>query len=95
MITTAATVVAAKSQISCDLSGEAVILNLQSGTYFGLNSVAARVWDLVQKPRTVSEVRDTIFAEYDVPMERCERELLGLLDQLQSKGLIELRNAVA
>ncbi len=90
MIAIESTVVAAKQQLSCDLSGEAVILNLQSGMYYGLNAVAARVWDLVQVPRTVTEVRNTILAEYDVPVERCERELLSLLEEFESKGLIEL-----
>jgi hypothetical protein len=45
------TVVAAKDQVSCDLAGEAVILNLKSGIYYGLNPVAARVWSLIQRAR--------------------------------------------
>ena len=92
MIAMDTTVVAAKRQLSCDLSGEAVILNLQSGMYYGLNTVAARVWDLVQSPRTIVEVRNTILAEYDVTEERCEGELLSLLEEFASKGLIELKN---
>ncbi|MDQ6699260.1 MAG: PqqD family peptide modification chaperone [Acidobacteriota bacterium] len=95
MISPDAVFVAAKQQISCDLSGEAVILNLQSGMYYGLNSVAARVWDLVQQPKTVAQVRDAILAEYDVGEERCERELLAILEEFASRGLIQLHHATA
>ena len=44
----------AKDQVWCELAQEAVILNFKSGVYFGLNPVAARVWSLIQEPRTVS-----------------------------------------
>ena len=47
-------------QVSCELGDEAVILNLEDGAYYGLNEVAARVWKIVQEPRTVGEIRDAL-----------------------------------
>lgn len=85
------TVVAAKDQVSCDLAGEAAILNLQSGVYYGLDAVGARVWHLLQEPRTVQDIRDTILMEYEVERDRCERDLLALLQELVAAGLIEVR----
>jgi hypothetical protein len=85
-------VVAAKDQISCDLAGEAVILNLKSGVYYGLDAVGARVWNLIQEPMIVNDVRDAILKEYDVEPGRCEGDLLALLHQLVSEGLIEVKN---
>src|SRR2546427_11651852 len=52
------TVVAGKEQISCNLAEEAVVLGLKAGVYYGLNSVAARIWNLIQEPKTVCEIRD-------------------------------------
>ena len=52
-------VVAAEDQISRDLDGEAVILNMKSGVYCGLNEVGARIWQLIQKPMSVTHIRDT------------------------------------
>jgi hypothetical protein len=40
-------------RVSCNLAGEAVILNTKSGIYFGLKPVGARIWELVQEPRTI------------------------------------------
>jgi len=85
-------VVAVKHQVSCDLAGEAAILEMTSGIYYGLNAVGARVWDLIQEPKRVSEVCATLLEEYDVEAERCQRDLLALLEELVAKGLVESRN---
>ncbi len=85
-------VVAVKDQISSDLGGESVILNLQSGVYHGLNEVGARVWNLIVEPKQVKQIRQTLVQEYEVEPEVCTRDLLRLLDELQAAGLIEVRN---
>lgn len=79
----------APDQLSCDLSGEAAILNLSNGVYYGLDPLGARIWSLLQEPRSVATIRDTILAEYDVMPERCEQDLLDLLRKLQLEGLIK------
>jgi hypothetical protein len=85
-----AVVVAAKSQVSCDVGGEAAILSMQNGIYYGLDPIGARVWNLIQQPQSVADLREAILSEYDVEPERCERDLLDLLQALLAEGLIEL-----
>jgi hypothetical protein len=84
--------VVTKDQVSADLSGEAAILNLESGIYYGLNEVGARIWKLVQESKTVNEIKDTLVGEYDVESDQCEADLFALLAELLSKGLIEVKN---
>ncbi|HEX5726407.1 MAG TPA: PqqD family protein [Longimicrobiaceae bacterium] len=84
-------VVAARQQVSCEVGGEVVILNLADEVYYGLDAVGARVWQLIQEPRTVEEVRDAIVAEYEVEPAVAERDLRALLDELASRRLIEVR----
>ncbi len=88
-------VVAAKDLLSCDLAGEAAILNTKSGVYYGLDPVGARIWNLIQQPRRVDEVRETLVGEYDVEPERCESDLVVLLEKLLAEGLIEVREGPA
>ena len=83
-------VVAAKDQISRDLDGEAVILNMKSGVYCGLNEVGARIWQLIQEPTNLKDVLDTLIEEYNVEPERCEQEVLALLQEMSDNGLIEV-----
>lgn len=66
-------------QISCDLGGEAAILHLGSGIYFGLDAVGAHVWQLIQQPKTVGEIQVALLQEYDVEAARCEADLHALL----------------
>ena len=86
-------VVAAKDQVSCDLAGEAAILNIKSGVYYGLDPVGARIWSLMQEPRQVVEIQNTITNEYDVEPERCARDLADLLEKLLAEGLIEVKDS--
>jgi|SRR5579863_4925643 hypothetical protein len=88
-------VVAVKSQVSCQVDGETVVLHFDKGLYFGLNEVGTLIWNQVQHPRKVREIRDAILREYEVPHEQCERDLFTLLQQLSEKGLVEVRDAQA
>jgi hypothetical protein len=63
---------------------------LKNGVYYSLDSVGARIWQLIQQPRKVNEVRAIIVEEYDVEPERCGRDLQELLQKLASEGLIEV-----
>jgi hypothetical protein len=86
-------VTAAPEQVSCDLAGEAAILNLKSGVYFGLNSIGARIWELIQEPKSAKEIVQTLLQEYDVEPERCEGDVMQLLHDLSEHGLIEVKDS--
>jgi Coenzyme PQQ synthesis protein D (PqqD) len=87
--------VAVKSQVSCQLDAETVVLHFDKGLYFGLNEVGTLIWNQVQQPRKVQEIRDAILREYEVSNEQCERELLTLLGELSENGLVQIRDATA
>jgi hypothetical protein len=87
-------VTVAEDQISCELEREAAILNLTSGMYYGLDAIGATVWSLIGQPRTVRQVRDELLELYEAEPERCERDLIALLQELASKGLIQVKDAV-
>jgi hypothetical protein len=89
-ISVGSTVVAAKNQVSSDIGGEVAILDLEAGTYYGLDEVGARVWELIQQPRRVSEVRDALLEEYEVKPDRCERDLLALFLKMSDEGIVEI-----
>lgn len=92
MISLNSTVAVSQNQVSSDLGGEIVCLNLKSGVYYGLDAVGARIWELIQEPRTVKEIWEVLLKEYDVEPERCEHDLLALLDQLAAENLINVQD---
>jgi hypothetical protein len=89
-ISDASVVRAAKHQVSCDLSGEVVILNLKDGVYYGLNPVGSRIWTLLEEPRSVGELRTVLLDEYDIEPDVCWQQLSSLLNDLAIHGLLEV-----
>jgi Coenzyme PQQ synthesis protein D (PqqD) len=85
-----ALLVASEDQISSEVAGESVILDLKSGTYFGLDEVGKRVWELIQTPRYFADLLKTLCSEYAVSPEVCERDLIVLLQALYTAKLIQV-----
>jgi hypothetical protein len=73
-----------------ELEGEAVILNLETGTYFGLNEVGTRIWALIQEHRSLGRVFEAMRAEYGVSPDVLKSDLLRLVEELQAKGLVSV-----
>ncbi len=90
-ITSNSTIVAAPENLATELGDEIVLLNLQRGAYHGLEGVGPRVWELIQQPRLVSEIHQTLLAEYEVAPEECQRDLMELLREMAERGLIEIK----
>jgi hypothetical protein len=86
-------IVAAPEQVSCDLAGEAAILNLKSGVYFGLNPIGARIWELIQEPKAAKDIVHVLLEEYDVDPQRCESDVLQLLHDLSQHELIQVKGS--
>lgn len=84
--------VASRELVSANLGDEVVILGFKSGSYYSLDQVGDFVWDLLQQPQKVSDIRDAIFEEYDVELAQCENDLIVLLDDLADKELIDIEN---
>ena len=80
-----------KNQVSANLQDEEVILNMEDGVYYGLNTIGARVWRLIQEPKTVKEIQETLLEEFDVESDQCMRKLTDLLLDMERRNLIEVK----
>lgn len=69
---------------------ESVLLDLESGTYFGLDPVGARMWQLIESGKSLAQVCDIVFEEYDVTREVLEQDTLALAGDLLEKKIISL-----
>jgi hypothetical protein len=77
--------------VSCELDDEAVILSLSDGVYYGLNPVAARIWELIQhKPLSLRAICSLLADEYAVDLDRCEHEVRVLVAKLRDWNLVEV-----
>ena len=76
-----------------DLQGETVILNLNTGVYWGLDPVGTRVWQLLQQQARVGAILETLLTEYDAAEDQLRQDLLNLLSRLMENGLVEVSGA--
>jgi hypothetical protein len=74
-----------------ELQGEAVILSLASSTYFGLDAVGTRIWQLCEAHGSLKTVLDAMQHEFDAPDETLRSDLLTFVDELLDKGLLSLQ----
>lgn len=85
---------AADSVMMRELDGESVLLNLESGHYFGLDDVGTRVWTLALAGPTLGDALRALEEEYDVAPEQLAADVQELLRQLVDHKLVEVDGAV-
>lgn len=71
-----------------ELDGESVVLNIESGIYFGLDDTGTRIWQWLAGLPTLQAVRAAMHEEFDAPPQQLDADLLAFVEQLHSKGLI-------
>jgi hypothetical protein len=74
--------------LSQEVNGETVILDLKSESYFGLDEVGTRIWQLLQERGDVQKTFDTMLEEFDVDTDTLASDMKNLIDDLTEKGLI-------
>jgi hypothetical protein len=72
------------------LGGEAVILNLASGTYFGLDDVGTRMWQLMSEHGSTDKVVELMLEDYDVEESLLQSDLDKLIKDLTENGLVKI-----
>lgn len=73
-----------------NLDGEAIILNTETGKYYGLDEVGTRMWDLLAEHGQVEPAYRALLDEYDVTEGQLQQDLLDLVDKLVSEGLLQI-----
>ncbi len=72
------------------LAGEAVLLHLGSGLYFGLNDVASRAWERIVEGATFGDLLHTLVAEFEVTEETARPDLESFVTALVEKNLVQV-----
>ncbi len=80
----------ASDLVTQQLDDELVMLDFESGMYFGLNEVSTRAWQLIRNKGRLLEVLEVLDDEYDVERETLSTDLLGFAEALRAKGLVQV-----
>ena len=88
-------VCASPNHIASRVGDELAVLDLDRSVYYGLDPVGARVWELLQAPIALSDVRDAMVAEFEVGHAEAGADLIALVEELLDQRLVSLRSSHA
>lgn len=77
-----------KEVIQSRVGDEVVMLDVESGYYFGLNSVASVIWDMMKDKIELNSLVENLMKEFDVDKATCELDTLELLEEMKAKKII-------
>lgn len=69
---------------------ETILLDLVGERYFGLDPVGTRIWQLLAAAPQLEQVHRVLCGEFDAEPARIRDDLLALVDELSSSGLVEI-----
>ena len=72
-----------------ELDDAVTMMNVESGKYYSLKDIGARIWALLEQPMSAEQVCDQLMVEYRVERERCEGDVIGVMRQMASEGIVE------
>jgi hypothetical protein len=76
--------------LAAPVGDELVMMSATKGNYIGLSRVGARIWELIETPRTVETLCDALVAEYDVDPAACRAEVDSFLATLREHGALRI-----
>ncbi len=84
-----------ENAVWCDLTDEVIVLQVSTGTYFGLSGVGCAVWHFIQVPRTLETILDHLVDRYTVEREVCESQTFAFLEEMAKHDLVTLSSSDA
>lgn len=73
-----------------ELSGEAIILNLLTERYYGLDAVGTRMWQALTSSASLQDALDVLLSEFDIDVDTLQRDMAALIGKLADQGLLEI-----
>lgn len=77
-----------KDIIGSPIDDEMVMMDVDKGSYFGLNSMGSEIWNSIEEPKTIQELVDELIKEYEISEDECKTEVTKFIDALVDVNLI-------
>ncbi len=74
--------------LDAEIDGEAVMMSIEKGEYYGLDKIGSEIWEMLAEPRSLAQLCDALLERYDVGPEECERDVVAFLETLLADGSV-------
>lgn len=79
-----------EGMVEAEIDGETVMMSVEQGSYYGLDSIASRIWALIESPKSIREICEQLVLEYEVEMDQCQDDVMGFLHEMAERKVIQL-----
>lgn len=74
--------------VTAEMDGDIVMMNVESGTYYGLTGVGPEIWAALENPRSADDLIDHLLPRYEVSAEMLRQDINAFLTDMQKNGLV-------
>ncbi|MCH9697117.1 MAG: PqqD family peptide modification chaperone [Gammaproteobacteria bacterium] len=82
-----------ESILFSELEDKLLMMSIDNGEYYSLDSIAARIWELIETPKSVEQLCSILVKEYDVASDTCEEDVVDFIEKMQSLGIISTQTS--
>jgi PqqD family protein of HPr-rel-A system len=76
------------SVVSAELDDEVILLNVETGIYFGLDAIGTEIWSALKQGPSEEDIFAQLLEAYEVEPEQLRQDILSFLDKLREQGLV-------
>ena len=76
--------------VSSDIDGETVMMSIENGKYYGMDTIGSRVWELLEVPITLTDMCTRLSEEYEIDENTCSNDVTSFLEKLKEEKLISV-----
>jgi hypothetical protein len=93
-------IVRSQSVVARVIAGETLIVPIRGNvgdlaSIFSFNGTGSLIWQLLESPKTVAQLAESVAEEYNVGPDRAERDVSSFVNEMKAVGLVETYGAAA
>lgn len=76
--------------VAAAIEGDTVMMNVESGHYFGLDDIGTAAWEALQQPQSIAQIRDQLLQQYDADETQCGNDLIDFFGELLAQDIVHV-----
>ncbi|MGB1250823.1 MAG: PqqD family protein [Candidatus Promineifilaceae bacterium] len=72
------------------VAGEAILIDINTGTYFSLNKIGTEFWEMIDGTQSILAQATVVAGKYDVDVAMVSADLLEIAEKMAADGLVHV-----
>jgi len=76
--------------VHTDMDGEVVMMSIEQGAYYGVDSIGSRIWNMLEEQTSIGDLCSRLCQLYDVGAEQCQQDVIHFLEEMAEHQIIKI-----